>query len=336
MKQYTATERGSDTMPFGFFKTAKKPHEMPHADAVDETRIVNISPKLISPNPSQPRCDFDADAIVSLADSISKYGFIQPLCVRVSEEGTYELIAGERRLRAAKLLGLERVPCIVVPRGTDRKRSAELAIVENIQRENLNFFEQAAAIRELMYLCSYTQTEAAERLSLSQSAVANKLRLLKLGKSERAAVLAAKLTERHARALLAAPQEKRMTIITLASELSLGVAQTECLARFAADNDDCDDASLESEAKRIKCRAETAYNNGKKSAQSDAKRECGSKPRVKIAVRDLGIFVNSFEHLAELAERTGAVVEKSIDETGGGVEFRMRITPNPPEESGDA
>ena len=328
-------------MPFGFFKSAKKAHimhEMSHTGntAADEVRITNISPKLIAPNPSQPRCDFDEGAIVSLADSISKYGFIQPLCVRVSEEGKYELIAGERRLRAAKLLCLERVPCIVVPRGTDRKRSAELAIVENIQRENLNFFEQAAAIRELMYLCSYTQTEAAERLSLSQSAVANKLRLLKLSKAERAAVLDAKLTERHARALLTAPSEKRMTVISLAAELSLGVAQTESIARFAAENADADDGDLEREARRIKCRAESTYHNRKKSVRTNENDKTEGGLKMKIAVRDLGIFVNSFEHLAELAERTGAVVEKSIDETGGGVEFRMRITPNPPEESGDA
>ena len=315
-------------MPFGLFKTKNNTVKEPEKESFcDGTRIVNISPKLIVPNPSQPRCNYDEDAIVSLADSISKYGFIQPLVVRLTEEGTYELVVGERRLRAARLLCLERVPCIISTHGIDRRRSAELAIVENTQRENLDFFEQASAIRELMRLCSYTQSEVAERLSLSQPAVANKLRLLKLAKPERTAIIEAELTERHARAMLGAPPERRMLIISLSAGYSLNVSQTETLCAFAAENTSVSDEVIESEARRIKCRYDGVNNNMKKTSRKNSspseEKKCVG---LKIAIRNLDIFVNSFEHLAELAEKTGAVVEKSICETDCGIEFRLSIS----------
>ena len=156
----------------------------------------------IVPNPAQPRRFFTDDAILRLADSIRTHGIIQPLCVRCHDTraGVYELVAGERRLRAARRLGMREVPCVTVE--ADSEQSAHMAIVENIQRESLNMFEQAEAIGRLMEVHCLTQEKIAEKLSCSQSYVANKLRLLRIGAEEREEILASGLSERHARALL--------------------------------------------------------------------------------------------------------------------------------------
>ena len=156
----------------------------------------------IIPNPAQPRRYFTEDAILRLADSIRIHGIIQPLCVRLpnTDSTVYELVAGERRLRAAKRLGMETVPCVLVE--ADSEESAHMAIVENIQREDLNMFEEAEAISKLMRIHCLTQEKIAEKLSCSQSYVANKLRLLRLDLDERETILDAALSERHARALL--------------------------------------------------------------------------------------------------------------------------------------
>ena len=169
----------------------------------DYDRIHRIPICKILPNPSQPRKFFDNDETLRLADSIRIHGILQPLCVRKDLcEGSemYELISGERRLRAAKLLGLYDVPCIIIE--ADDLRSAELAIIENLQREDLNMFEEAAAISALINLYGLTQDEVAEKLSSSQSYVANKLRLLRFSDEEQMLLLEKHLTERHARALL--------------------------------------------------------------------------------------------------------------------------------------
>lgn len=158
------------------------------------------------PNRAQPRKSFDNESLWKLAESIKVHGILQPItvkrCTNASEYATfgYELIAGERRLRASRLIGLAEVPCILVE--TDDRESAELAIVENLHRENLNIFEEAAAIASLMDLHDLTQEEVACQLSVTQSAIANKLRLLRLTDAERRIIIANNLTERHARALL--------------------------------------------------------------------------------------------------------------------------------------
>ncbi|MBR4071282.1 MAG: ParB/RepB/Spo0J family partition protein, partial [Clostridia bacterium] len=158
-----------------------------------EEKIVMISPFEISPNPSQPRKYFTDEAIYRLADSIRIHGLIQPLSVRKTENG-YELIAGERRLRALKILGKNEVPCVIT--NVDKEESAHLAIIENIQRENLNMFEQASAILNLMKVHCLTQEKIAEQLSCSQSYVANKLRLLKISDEEKQDIIEFGLTER--------------------------------------------------------------------------------------------------------------------------------------------
>ena len=153
----------------------------------------------IRPNPSQPRREFPLEGLVELAQSISENGVLQPLTVTLGAEGPV-LIAGERRLRAARIAGLSEVPCVELS-VSDRQRSV-LALVENLQRENMNCFEVAEGIQRLIRDYELTQNEAAQQLGYSQSAVANKLRLLRLPEAERRRMTAAGLSERHARALL--------------------------------------------------------------------------------------------------------------------------------------
>lgn len=188
-------------------------------------QIRMIPPTCISPNPHQPRRFFEPDSIASLSDSIRRHGIIQPLTVRALEDGQYELIAGERRLRAAILLDMPEVPCVILE--ADEHQSAAMAIIENLQRENLNIFEQAAAISSLIQTCSLTQEEVAARLSVSQSFVANKLRLLRYLPDEREMILSASLTERHARALLRLCGDDRLTALREVIARRLNVAETE-------------------------------------------------------------------------------------------------------------
>ncbi len=153
----------------------------------------------IAKNPAQPRRIFDEQALAELADSIRRYGIITPLTVR-RVNGGYQLVAGERRLRAAVMAGLEALPCYVV--AAEEEDSSLMALVENLQRRDLDFFEEALGLQRLTELYGLTQQQAAEKLGKTQSAVANKLRLLKLSPETIALVREYGLTERHARALL--------------------------------------------------------------------------------------------------------------------------------------
>ena len=170
----------------------------------DSSRIVWIATEKIRPNRAQPRINFESNAALRLADSIRRYGILQPLTVRVIENAQdsrcFEIIAGERRFRAAVMLQMQSVPCVILE--ADERKSAELALVENLLRQDLNFFEMAKAIRRLIDSFDLTQEEVAKRLSLTQSAVANKLRLLRFDEDEQQFILSSGLTERHARALL--------------------------------------------------------------------------------------------------------------------------------------
>ena len=153
----------------------------------------------IRPNPHQPRRTFEAQGLAELADSIRSYGILQPLTVRRTESG-YELVAGERRLRAAKMAGERQVPCLVARVGEED--SALLALMENLQRRDLDCWEEAEAIARLITTYNLTQEQAAEKIGKSQSAVANKLRLLRLSRAVRDSLRQKDLSERHARALL--------------------------------------------------------------------------------------------------------------------------------------
>ena len=181
----------------------------------------------IAPNPNQPRKVFNEESIIKLADSISQYGIIQPLTVRKIGEG-YELVAGERRLRAAKELGFTHVPCVIV--SINESKSAEISIIENLIREDLNIFEQAEAIESLIDLYGLTQEQIAAKLSNSQSFIANKLRLLRYNNQERDLILRNGLTERHARALLRVIDANlRARILDKVISEHLNVASTESL-----------------------------------------------------------------------------------------------------------
>lgn len=188
-------------------------------------QVLLLPPELIRPNPGQPRRSFDRESLQELADSIQRHGILQPIAVR-RQGGGYELIAGERRLRAAKLAGLPEIPCLLL--SADEAQSGLLALVENLQRKDLDCWEEAEGIARLMQRCGLSQEEAARRLGKSPSAVANKLRLLKLPPDVLENLRSYGLSERHGRALLRLPEpgSQRMALEYIAAN-DLTVAATE-------------------------------------------------------------------------------------------------------------
>lgn len=171
-----------------------------------ESDVRSIPINLIRPNNYQPRKIFNHDGIIELSQSIKEYGVLQPISVRKSGASAYELIAGERRLRASQLAGLTEIPAIVVDI-TDSE-SAVLALIENLQREDLNFIEEAEGYYSLIKDHNFTQEELALRIGKKQSTIANKLRILKLPENIKEKLIKEGLTERHARALLRLPNEE--------------------------------------------------------------------------------------------------------------------------------
>lgn len=190
-------------------------------------RVLFLPVDAIQPNPYQPRRTFTQPELEELAASIRELGVLQPLTVR-RREGRWELVAGERRLRAARLAGLESVPCLSIQ--TDSQSSSLLALVENLQRRDLDFWEEALAIRRLIDTYHISQEEVARRIGKSQSAVANKLRLLKLPEEVLSVLRDGRATERHARALLRLPDlERQLEAARQITSDRLTVAQTEAL-----------------------------------------------------------------------------------------------------------
>lgn len=187
--------------------------------------ISNISVNKIFPNTYQPRRFFNEEALEELSQSIKEHGIIQTITVRKRGE-SFELVAGERRWRAARMANLEVVPCNIIEI-TDTE-SAEIALLENLQREDLNFIEEAEAYFNLINDHKFTQDELAKRMGKKQSTIANKLRILKLSHTVREACLENKLTERHARALLSLPNEElQLNVINKIIKNSLNVKATE-------------------------------------------------------------------------------------------------------------
>ena len=188
-------------------------------------RVVFLPARSIQPNPAQPRKIFREEALQELSESIRQHGILQPLSVR--RVGTaYELIAGERRLRAGILAGLTEIPCIVM--NMDDRESGTTALVENLQRQDLDFIEESRGISYLMTQWSMSQEQVAKLLGKSQSAVANKLRLLRHSTPVLEAIRKAGLTERHARALLRLPTEnQKLQTILLIEKTAMSVARTE-------------------------------------------------------------------------------------------------------------
>lgn len=189
------------------------------------SRVQYLPINQIRPNPQQPRRHFDVAALEELAESIRAYGILQPLTVRKMANG-YELVAGERRLRASRIAQLREVPCLVAQVGEED--SALLALIENLQRRDLDFWDEAEAIARLISRYHLSQEQAAQKIGKSQSAVANKLRLLRLSENVRQALQKAELTERHARALLRLTDEgEQLRVIEKVVARGMNVAQTE-------------------------------------------------------------------------------------------------------------
>ena len=188
-------------------------------------RVIYLHPDVLHPNPNQPRKRFSPDGLEELAASIREHGVLQPLTVR-KVDGSFELVSGERRLRAARMAGLSEVPCIVID--VDGVCSSLLALVENLQRRDLDFLEEAMALDRLIHTYDLSQEEAARRIGESQSAVANKLRLLKLSPRLLDRLRQNGLTERHARALLRLEtEEQQWEVLEYVIDHHLTVAQTE-------------------------------------------------------------------------------------------------------------
>lgn len=255
-------------------------------------KIVDIPIDFVKPNPNQPRRHFDSQELTSLAKSISQDGIIQPLTVRRVEK-YFELISGERRLRAGKIAGLKTVPCIIVD--ISDKRSAILALIENIQRADLNFFEEAEAIALLIQEFNITQEETAMRLGMAQPTIANKLRLLKIPPHERGMIFNNKLTERHARALLKINDEtKRREVLNYIIENNLTVDATE---------------------KYIK------------SFEEKEKIEESYKKRSPI-LKDIKLFFNTVDKAVKVMQLAGVNAEVKKQKHDGLIEYTILITDN--------
>ena len=189
-----------------------------------DKKLLMLKPEELTVCPTQPRKNFDEYELRLLADSILANGIIQPIAVR-KKDGKYLIIAGERRFRAAKIAGLRRIPCVM--HSADEQTAAILALTENLQRRNLTVFEEAAAIDRLINFYGITQSEAAIKLGIAQSTLSNKLRLLNLNEDLQQKIIQANLTERHARALLRLPQEKRESALNHIITNNLNLTQSE-------------------------------------------------------------------------------------------------------------
>lgn len=246
----------------------------------------------IKPNPNQPRHIFDEDMLKELAVSIEKYGIMQPINVRKIDTDEYELVAGERRLRAAKLISLETIPAIIV--NVSKKDSAVLALIENLQRENLNYVEEAKGYQRLISNFELKQQDLANQLGKSQSTIANKLRLLQLSDEIHTILLTSKLSERHARALLKLKSnEQRLMVINKIVKEHLNVKETETLI-----------------IKMLKV---------------DENEEDLSKPIVKRYIKDIRIFTNTIKQAVDMVQSSGLEVDYQIKQTENAYEISIKI-----------
>lgn len=257
--------------------------------------IIYIDVNSITVNPNQPRKFFSLDAINELSNSIKEHGILVPLSIRYTK-GTYELIAGERRLRASKMAGLSEIPCIIVD--ADTEQSHVLAIIENLQRENLNFIEEAEAFQSLLKDHGYTQDMLAKKICKNQSTIANKLRLLKLDDTVKEFLLENNLTERHARALLKLPTpDAQLDILDKVITNKLNVSKTESII---------DD-----------------YLN--KTNSSLSLEEKKKRQKMKMIVKDVKIFVNQIRLTVETIKKSGINASYDVNQTSTGYTIVVNI-----------
>ncbi len=199
-------------------------------NAVDNAGAVEVRLSEIEPNRNQPRKDFDEEALMSLADSIAEHGLIQPIVVRPTVSGRYEIVAGERRWRASRMAGLSTVPVII--REMDDKEYFETALIENLQREDLNPIEEAKGYKTLIDNYSLTQEQVAKSVGKARVTVTNALRLLNLNDKEQSALLEGKITAGHARALLSVTENRELRAEMLAAAISgASVRELEKMAK---------------------------------------------------------------------------------------------------------
>lgn len=259
-------------------------------------RLVEVNVASIHPNPYQPRATFDEESIAELAQSIQQVGLLQPLLVRKVDDG-YELVAGERRLRAVTSLGMEKVACIV-QKDIEDESSAMMALIENLQREDLHYLEEAQCYQKLLETYGLTQEELANRLGKSQSSIANKLRLLKLSDEVKAAMTEKRLSERHARALLKLTDDKqRLDAVERIAEKGLSVKETEQMVEKTLNK---------------------AYDE----------KQDGAKPRPKLMriVRDYRLFMNTINQAVNQLRESGMTVEVEQSDRADGVDIKISVT----------
>lgn len=254
--------------------------------------VTKLPVKQIVPNRFQPRTIFNEEKIKELAQTIHTHGMIQPIVVREIEKGKYELIAGERRLRAIKELEWETVPSII--RDMNDTETASVALIENIQREELTVIEEAKAYEQLLELHSLTQEALAQRLGKSQSTIANRIRLLKLPEEVQNALLERKITERHARALIKLKEsDVQIKFLNEIIEQGLNVKQTE---------------------DKILAFLETAPGKQEK-----------KRRRIKFVNKDIRIAMNTLNQSLKMISDTGIGVESEEDEFNDYYQITIRI-----------
>lgn len=255
-------------------------------------KVIEIPARKIRPNKTQPRQYFYEEDLRSLSQSISNNGLLQPLTVRKLKNDEYELIAGERRLRASVMAGFSKIPCIVMK--CSDKDSAIFALIENLQRKDLGMFEEARGINRLIRKYGITQEQAAIQLGKKQSTVANKLRLLRLSYDEQDWITQAGLTERHARALLKIQDEdRRKEALSHIIAENLNVKETEKYISSLLDN------------KKV----QPLHNNTDK----------------KIVVKDVRIFVNTISRAVDTMRMSGIDAVSKKEETEDYIEYTVKI-----------
>lgn len=325
--------------------------QTPHPPAIDEqSGILFVSVDRIRPNRAQPRNRFDTNTMIRLADSVRRYGILQPLTVRLppntpsdaafssAQPLMYELIAGERRLRAAKLAGLTHVPCILA--SADDHLSAELAVIENLLREDLNMFEQARAFGRLIVQFSLTQEQVAQKMSMSQSAIANKLRLLRLRDHEQKAILEGGLTERHARALLRLPADStREEAIRVIIAHHMNVATTEeyidglLSGKKSPGTKAVSPDSCVGPVSQI-CGRQNIYEHNTVAPHNVCHEDSSEGVcKKKLVLKDLRIFYNSLERAVGILKQTGLSPEIQQREKGNRLEITISVDNPSPDNS---
>ena len=286
------------------------------------------------PNQYQPRKVFDQTEIQELAQTISEHGLLQPIVVREFRPGEYEIIAGERRFRAVKLLQWEKIPAIV-EKMTDAE-SASLALIENLQRAQLSPVEEAQAYKQLMEFNHLTQATLAKGMGKSQSFVANKLRLLKLIKPVQNAILDGRITERHGRALLSLDEDQQRTLLMEIVNQHWNVRQTEdavaqmlgkpTSAEKAAQQAVQQDAASENVAQAAGETTETDVTTDSAAAKTPAKKKRAKKKQPKsIKVNDARIAVNTIKHSIKMVKDSGVAAKVSEKDTEDSYEITIRI-----------